>query len=334
MNKCLLLLPILLSVAAGDTVLKTESITTEHYLLTLGGYCDDAVYMSRVRQDGSLEPWTTETSYPLVFGAQGLAAIGNRVYSAGGFICAEGTPTDSTFSAKVVDGKLGKWQAEPDLPLPVFTNSLLADESTLFSLGGWAPYADSVFKADLNAKGKLGSWTQLDGLPVPRDFAGAVRKGKHIWLVGGDESAMQPKTEVFMTTVTGKGLGEWKSSTPLPSPGRFGHGIVVHDNRMFVLGGANTTGPTKTVFFADINPEGELGSWTETTELPEARWFIGVETLNDRLYVIAGGGAEGATKTVWSAPFTKEGLGKFTAREALPGGLQDNRAVILTVAGK
>lgn len=301
----------------------------ERYLVTLGGYCDDAVYMAHIRDDGSLDPWTTEASYPLVFGAQGMEVVRGELISTGGFVAAAGGPTAATYSTRIKDGQIQAWTKQPDLPGPVFTNTLVATGTTLFSMGGWEPSAHVIYKAELNANGSVGEWSRSADMPAPRDFAGVVMQDGFVWLVGGDASALQPTMEVFYAPVADGELGEWKSTTALPSPGRFGHGIVKHGDRLFAIGGGDTSGPTDSVFFAQVNADGTLGEWNETTALPEARWFIGTATTNTDLYVVAGGGAKGATQSVWSAPFTAEGLGPFTVLESMPGVLEDNRAVIM-----
>jgi hypothetical protein len=317
--------------AVDDEEEMTPTPVGERYLVTMGGYCDNAVYMARVSDDETLDPWTTETTYPLVYGAQGLHAVGDCVVSTGGYICSTSGPTAETYTARVVDGAIGPWQAQPSLPRAVFTNTLVADGSTLYSMGGWAPDADAVYKAELDSSCNLSAWSVIESLPVPRDFAGAIIHDGFAWLVGGAGGNYQPRTEVYYGEVDAEGPGGWQFTTPLPPPGRFGHGIAVHENRIFVVGGADTVGPTDTVYVAEIAADGSVGEWSTTTPLPSARWFLAVTATADTLYVVGGGSSGAENSTVWSAPFTEDGIGSFTTLESMPGPLQDNRATLVAI---
>ena len=64
-------------------------------------------------------------------------------------------------------------------------------------------------------------------------------------------------------------LGAWTGTTSLPIPLALSVVVTAH-NRIYVVGGDQwDVGPYEdAVYYADVNPDGSLGSWTATTALP------------------------------------------------------------------
>ena len=94
----------------------------------------------------------------------------------------------------------------------------------------------------------------------------------------------------------------WYQDTNLSSVRNFA-GAVAYNNRMYLVGGVTGTGgtntPVSTVEYANINPNGTLGTWTSTASLGTATYGASVVTYNGFIYVLGGsntfGGAPVAT---------------------------------------
>ena len=96
---------------------------------------------------------------------------------------------------------------------------------------------------------------------------------------------------MFAPQVGTTDLGDWITNlTPLPNPTAL-HSSIVHNGKICVIGGVTTDGVTlANVYYADVDPEGAVGSWHETTPLPEWRECAGAVVWNNFVYVMGGAG--------------------------------------------
>jgi len=77
--------------------------------------------------------------------------------------------------------------------------------------------------------------------------------------------------------------------TPLPTP-IADHMSVVHNGRIYVIGGHDGVNKFETVYFGEIRPNGETDAWISTMSLPEYRFGATAVVWNSFVYVIGGGG--------------------------------------------
>lgn len=137
---------------------------------------------------------------------------------------------------------------------------------------------------------------------------------------------------VFVTSIYSEQL-TFKMTTPMKIP-RHMYGSVVLGDYIYVISGSReNSGFTKSVEFARINPDGSIGQWQETTELPVSRCYIDNSTLalNDIVYVVAGKDGEHQnplSTIVWARPRIDGSLEKWFESIPFPGaGIQNAPAV-------
>lgn len=116
----------------------------------------------------------------------------------------------------------------------------------------------------------------------------------------------------------------WNTNpTPLPTPAsKFSS--IAHNGRVYVIapyGGGGAESPN--VYFADVNVDGTIGSWQETTPLPEWREAAVAVVWNDYVYVIGGGGpvwgGRSEQNTVYYASINSDGtIGNWGSTTLLP----------------
>jgi hypothetical protein len=99
------------------------------------------------------------------------------------------------------------------------------------------------------------------------------------------------------------------------------HAGVAYNGYLYTIGGcisANCSTITSTVFYASINSNGTVGSWSTTTALPTAIYDESAVAVNGYLYVT--GGTNGfTTSTVRYAPINSNGtVGSWSAATTLP----------------
>ncbi len=123
----------------------------------------------------------------------------------------------------------------------------------------------------------------------------------------------------------------WAATTPLPAERGFSAGAVANSfnsqvpaaagGYVYVLGGLDTAGTAQaTVYYAQVNSDGTLGTWGTTTALPHELYGHGATVFNGRFYVAGGNDATGnPTAGVYSAAINADGtLGSWSALPTLP----------------
>jgi N-acetylneuraminic acid mutarotase len=153
----------------------------------------------------------------------------------------------------------------------------------LYVLGGLSGLfwpEDSVAIYDPNRR----LWAAGPPLPAPRHHLAAARLGQDLYVSGG-------------TDVTGAGLGRhdwpptnsfwrltpgwdrWEPLTPMIEP-RWGHRMVAHDGRLYVVGGRGRSG--RVLIYA-------LGKgWTFGAAIPRERDHLSVIVAGGKLWAIGG----------------------------------------------
>jgi N-acetylneuraminic acid mutarotase len=79
----------------------------------------------------------------------------------------------------------------------------------------------------------------------------------------------------------------WNAAGKLPEPLSGLDGFMYKD-RIYVLGGSNGRTATTSVRYATLGEDGQVGEWTETIPLPQARTSSLAVLAGSRIYVLAG----------------------------------------------
>jgi parallel beta-helix repeat protein len=130
----------------------------------------------------------------------------------------------------------------------------------------------------------------------------------------------------------GPNLGPWQTTTPLPLPLATsfsvlrGQSLLIYNGYVYVFGG-RTTGGTSSwlVYYSAINPDGTLGAWTATTQLPETYYDHAVVRIGNYVYLITG--AASATAVYYAHINANGTLGAWTSTSALEPSRQNFAAV-------
>jgi hypothetical protein len=142
------------------------------------------------------------------------------------------------------------------------------------------------------------------GLPDERAALSLVAYNGFLYAMGGMDSAGTKQSTVYVAKLGANGEPArwhptdpstdnwvyWYPSTSLSSARSY-TAAVAYNNRMYLLGGLTTGNTTvSTVEFADINPNGTLGSWSTTgmSSLPSARYGHTAHAYNDTIYLVGG----------------------------------------------
>ena len=142
-------------------------------------------------------------------------------------------------------------------------------------LGGFARVLDLVHVYDP----VQGEWSDGPPLPRPRHHLAAAGLSEAVYVSGGAEGIGQPWTPEADLWRLQVGDDAWEPLEAMPEP-RWGHRMVAHDGRLFVVGGE---GPSSSVL---IYTPGS--GWTTGAEMPEPRDHLSVVVADDRIWAMGG----------------------------------------------
>ena len=231
--------------------------------------------------DGSL---VSKTTYSALY-----AVIGDTFTPSSG-VGGNGKPWQLQYDFNTTQsGLITTWANGGSLPVSIYYAETLVTKNKIYILGGATgniTCSSSVYVANINSDGTISGWSTTTALPSPISYAQAVVTKNRVYLLGGfnDPSFL---SSVYTATIDSNGnLGSWNSGTPLPDS--LGHAqAIVSNSNLYLIGGYKTaSGPSSTVYKAQINADGTLGSWGTTTSLPVNVGYPIAFMTNNKLYVI------------------------------------------------
>lgn len=352
---------------------ESQCIVTKSRVYLLGGYNGSAwtatVYTAVINANGTIGTWTTGTSLPTTVGYSSSVVTKNRVYLLGGYI--GGNYVSSTYSAPInSDGTIGTWALGTALSTSLTISIPVTVRNKIYLIGGYlsAAYTGTTLVADFsggsndysqyysevdtnfmmpgsgrpwqqqyqfnnNQNGDITGWTAGTNLPGNIAVHQVIVTKNRVYSFGGLNSAA-PTGVVYTAPINADGtLGTWTTTTSLPAT-VYGSQVILHKNYVYLLGGViSSTTVISTVYYAQINADGTLGTWnTSPSSLPVGLSNSTAFITKNRIYLC--GGCTNAVTPVWTgAVYTclinaDGSLGTWTTASSLPGILPDSSAVI------
>ena len=227
------------------------------------------------------------------------------------------------YSNTLQNADITGWTSGTNLPVTLSYTQAIVTNSRVYLIGGLSgsTYTSNVYTAPINSDGTLGTWTTGTSLPSTHYGCNTLVTKNRVYLLGGYDGSNYSSI-VHTAPINADGtLGTWTTGTSLP--GALGlSGVVVTNDRVYLLGGYNNSAYVSTVYTAPINTDGTLGTWTIGTNIPLAMTSRVITTKN-RVYLL-GGYSINLTyyANVYTAPINADGtLGTWTASNSLPGPL-------------
>lgn len=249
----------------------TEAVVHDGYIYVVGGgngpngkHLLRSVERAKINDDGSLGQWRLETNQTILpRRCTKLALINGTIYSFGGF---GGTLLDSVEYAKISeDGSVGVWQMATDpMTLPRYVNSVKSVNGVAYVIGGHDQQKGVGIKdVEWNkprADGDMRLWQKGSELNTGRYGLSSAKHGNFLYALGGltglEYLASIEKTKILPTGE----LSKWNQTTAMSVP-RATFSTAVSENYIYVIGGTNRDGYLRSVEFAEINNQGDMGFW-------------------------------------------------------------------------
>lgn len=273
-----------------------------------------AVSPSATRAPALLAHWDRRLDAPTERLEAAGAAVGGRVYVAGGLL-----DRGATDAVEVYHPATDRWSRAPDLPEPLHHASAVEFRGRLVVLGGFRAGAGTFSEASdavyalgcprFNTCEGRGPWVRLPSLRRPRGAAAAGVAGDRIVVAGGRERGrlIEP-TEVF----DGR---RWRDRAPIPTPRD--HLAGASDGRyLYAVGGRRLT--IDSVLDAAERYDPRRDRWARLPDLPTARGGFGAAVAAGLLVTAGGEGSDRPSGTFDEVEAYDIGAGRWLVLEDLP----------------
>ena len=219
----------------------------------------------------------------------------SRIYTIGGSDNSGNTLSDVYASKINPNGTVGTPTAVSSLTTPRTYQSSVTYSGYLYAFGGQGTTGvlSSTEYVKANADGTLGTWATTTSLPKKLWIFAPIVINSIVYIIGGFNSTDGIYSSVvYYATINSNGtLNSWNTTTSLPVALAFVN-AVYNNGYIYVLGGQTSDGKaSKAVYYAKINSDGTLGSWSTGTSMPETK--EGFAAFTDSSYIYVAGGYTG-----------------------------------------
>ena len=252
-------------------------------ILVLGGEDSQGQALATAdAYDLRFNSWRSLAPLPEPLANLTAAALGSRVYVAGGSAPVAGAEQEFAISDRVyaLDPSQDAWQEIGLLPSPLAGAVMVSSGNSLYVLGGWDGTAmhDEVWRTQPGLEGSL-RWELVTRLNTPSAFLGAAIGGNKLYAIGGyDGQRALAETAAFDLTAS-----EWERLPPM-STARSGLTAVYDGMAVFALGG----GWTKAVDTHE-RYDAFAGQWSNFPSPFRGEWrHLAAASQDGRIWLIGG----------------------------------------------
>ncbi len=262
----------------------------------------------KIKSNGSLDTtWTTTGSSVPSRTYHTVAQANGYMYILGGSSLATSADVRSeVYVAKInTDGTVGAFTATASLPAARKSGGVTVMNGYMYYMGGDSSSTatetrtSTVYYTKIKPDGSLATWATATGsLSGPSVSRATLAANGNIYYFGG--SGLY--NEVYSSTPnksTGN-ISAWTLETnSLPAGSKQGSPYVMN-GYVYLAGGENASVTQTTVYYAQLNSDGSVGTWTAAgvaNRLPAARTTVAFTQANGYMYAIGGYTGSAATST-------------------------------------
>jgi hypothetical protein len=178
------------------------------------------------------------------------------------------------------------------------------------------------------------TWNCGAGYPIEIDGTYGVQglqcvtANSTIYCIGGADANSGPRNEVYYAHVSSSGnITGWTPSSNAYPQYIFDQSCITSSGYVYCVAGSydDSYDDVASSYYAGIMPNGTLGSWSSTTAYPIPADTESCAAYSSYIYCVGGynetDGSEAdaaASSSVWYAPLSSSGIGKWTLTTAYP----------------
>ncbi len=296
------------------------------YIYEIGGQnsaITTVVEYVAINSNGSLGTWADTTSLTTSSGdAYSTSVVYNGyIYEIGGNASSGAYVSSVYYIAINSNGTLGtSWLATTSLPIVIDRASVVEYNGYIYEIGGYngSNNISSVYYAQINTDGTLGSWYTTTSIPQALDYSTSVVYNGYIYEIGGNNTGNSAVNTVYYVPVNSNGsLGTLNNTTSLLS-GIDGATSVEYAGYIYEIGGISGTTNLSSVYYAQIYNNGNIGSWTLTASLPQAVLYSTSVEYGGYIYVLGGYNGSSNLSEVYYSHINSDGtLGSWNTTTSI-----------------
>ncbi len=223
----------------------------------------------------------------------------------------------------------GLWTATTSLPYILASHSSFTKSDKLFVINGSAVTGqthDDVLEATILPNNELFNWHAISHINPPLIWHSVSSNNNYAYILGGFIDSInnirQTVNTVSYSNISGGSPNNWQATVPLPEGLAQGESVI-SGSHIYFAGGWTTDfvqNVRNKVYYAPINSDGTLGSWLETTPLPQALSAFGMFETGNKIIVVGGrNSSQTPVNNVWLADILPNGtLGAWNPGPSLP----------------
>ena len=254
-------------------------------IVVVGGLTADGGASNRVDiYDPTANRWDAGPALPLGLHHSGMAALGDRVYVAGGYTNGPGQNwvTQSRVLSLGVDERA--WREEPPLAASRGGLAMAAAAGRLVAVGGTDSQGRLLRKTEVFTPGQR-VWVAGPDMTEDRDHLAMAASGGRVYAIAGRLGSLESNMATVESWDPG-GSGGWRKE-PALNETRGGTSAAEAAGQVCVAGGEAPTGTIASIECL------RSGGWGRVATLRTPRHGLAVVGLGDRLHVISGGAQPG-----------------------------------------
>jgi hypothetical protein len=323
------------------------------YVYDLGGGTSQTVENATVEyaplnNDGSVGSWAANVSLSQSLDQATSGVDNGYIYVIGGY---NGSATTNLNAYQPANGGnasiVSLADAGNDLPAATSNSSSVAYDGYLYEVGGLNSSANpigTVDEATINNNGTVGTWSDVGDLPTPAYLTGLVAVNGYIYDIGGYTLASNAGAQSMISyaqintsngTLTAPSCasgytlgtgGIWCIDSSAFPVNIAAAPVVSYDNYLYSIGG-HVGGASTNVYYAPLNTNGSIGSWTTGSSLLASTQQDSAAEYNGYIYEMGGNSGGHALASVQYAPINANGsVGTWLYGTSLPNATQQNEA--------
>ena len=313
-----------LATTLPNAVSSFQATVYNNYLYILGGslakskgsytYLSSVYYAALGTQgsSASVGAFTQTSSFTTARILFFASAYNGYMYVMGGEDSAGTSYNDIQYAPINANGSLGSFVTNTtSFTTPRYAFGATIDNGYVYIMGGYngTTYFSDTQYAPINSNGSIGTWIGSTTMPNAEELFPVVSFSGYIYTLDGWNGSTDVTTTYYSSQDNGGPgtLSAWTTNTnQLPILWGYGQSLA-YNGYLYILGGSNNGPTVGTVYFAPINNDGSIGTWTQTSSLNTARNFFLADAYNGYMYVFGGQISGPYTNTVEYAAINPNG---------------------------
>jgi hypothetical protein len=212
------------------------------------------------------------------------------------------------------DGSLGTWKYSTPLTSTQANNGTAVAGDNIYlvsgAVGGSRSRNVTYVSINNGGSGTPTSWTtNANTFSSGRWTHGSVAYNNYLYVLGGEDGSVSMGDVQYAPIGADGTVGSWTTTTALPtSTGKLRYlAPVVYKGHLYILGGNNGTGTVNEVWYAALNSDGTVGTWTQTSSFTNARSNLAAVVYNNTVYILGGNSGSTYYNDVQYAPINPNG---------------------------